>query len=96
MGHLSIRDLQKISGEAISALPGATAIKSGDRTVALLVPLKRADMKRLTEVLQRAEALAKDRDQAEDDAFLSEAGTDLTDWSFDAVRNFLADRKQGK
>jgi hypothetical protein len=96
MGYLSIRDLQKISGEAISALPGATAIKSGDRTVALLVPLKRANMERLSKVLARAEALAKDRDPAEDDVFLAEAGADLTDWSADAVRNYLADIKRDK
>ena len=96
MGYLSIRDLQKISGEAISALPGATVIKSGDRTVALLVPLKRANMERLSKVLARAEALAKDRDPAEDDVFLTEAGADLTDWSADAVRNYLADIKRDK
>jgi hypothetical protein len=29
VGHLNIRDLQKISADAISALPGATAISLG-------------------------------------------------------------------
>jgi hypothetical protein len=33
MTHISIRDLQKLSGETIGALPGPTPVKSGDRTV---------------------------------------------------------------
>ena len=59
MSHISIRDLQKISGETIGALSGPTAVKSGNRTVGLLVPLKAADPDRLAAVLARAEALAK-------------------------------------
>ena len=68
VAHLSIRDLQKISGEAIGALPGPTPVKSGDRTVGLLVPLKAADPERLAAVLARAQALAEGRDRAADDA----------------------------
>ena len=64
MTHISIRDLQKISGEAIGALPGRTAVKSGERTVGLLIPLKSADPDRLAAVLKRATALAKGRDAA--------------------------------
>jgi hypothetical protein len=44
MAYLSIRDLQKISADAIGALPGPTPVKSGNRTVGLLVPLKAADL----------------------------------------------------
>jgi len=83
MGHLSIRDLQKISGEAISALPHATAIRPSDPA-------------RLRAWAEKVEALAKERDRAADDAFLREAGADLTDWSIEAVRKFKAEAKRRK
>jgi hypothetical protein len=93
MGHISIRDLQKISGEAIGALPGPTAVKSGRRTVGLLVPLKSADPDRLAEVLARAESIAKKRDPAADDAALAVFGeVDPVDWSIEAVRALIAER----
>jgi len=91
MAHISIRDLQKISSEAIGALPGPTAIKSGNRTVGLLVPLKAADPDRLAAVLARAEALAKGRDPAADDAALAAMGVDPIDWSIEAVRALQAE-----
>lgn len=90
VGHISIRDLQKISGEAIGALPGPTPVKSGDRTVGLLIPLKAADPDRLAAVLARAEALATRRDPASDDAALAAMGVDPTDWSVKAVRALRA------
>jgi hypothetical protein len=40
MDDITIRDLRKIFGEAIGALPGPTPVKSGDRVVGLLIPLK--------------------------------------------------------
>lgn len=87
MSHISIRDLQKISGDAIGALPGPTPVKSGDRTVGLLIPLKAADPDRLAAVLARAERLAKKRDAAADDAALAEFGdVDPVDWSVSAVK----------
>ena len=93
MSHLKIRDLQKISGETITALPGPTPVKSGDRTVGLLVPLKAADPDRLAAVLARAEALAKRRDAKADDAALSAYGdVDPVDWSVAAVRKLLSGR----
>jgi hypothetical protein len=93
MNHISIRDLQKLSGETIGALPGPTPVKSGDRTVGLLVPLKAADPDRLAAVLARAEALAKGRDSAADDAALAPFGeVDPVDWSVEAVRAFTAER----
>ncbi|PDT85134.1 hypothetical protein CO669_31750 [Bradyrhizobium sp. Y36] len=86
MTHISIRDLQKISGEAIGALPGPTAVKSGERTVGLLIPLKSADPDRLAAVLKRAEALAKGRDARADDAALAGfSDVDPVDWSVAAV-----------
>ncbi len=94
MAYISIRDLQKISGETIGALPGPTPVKSGDRTVALLIPLKAADPDRLAAVLARAEALAKDRNPAADDAALAAMGVDPTDWSADAVRALKAGRSK--
>jgi len=94
MAYISIRDLQKISGETIGALPGPTPVKSGDRTVALLIPLKAADPDRLAAVLARAEALAKDRNPAADDAALAAMGVDPTDWSADAVRALNAGRSK--
>ena len=89
MNHISIRDLQKISGKAISELPGTTPVKSGDRTIALLVPLKRANMDRLRKTLARAERLAKQR-PISDDA-LRKIGVDPTNWSVDAVRKLQAE-----
>ena len=71
MASIGIRELQKISGEAIGALKGPTAIKSGAKTVGLLIPLKAADPDRLAAVLSRAEALARGRDVAADDAALA-------------------------
>jgi len=94
MGHISIRDLQKVSGETIGALPGPTPVKSGGRTVGLLVPLKSADPDRLAAVLARAEALAKGRDSAADDAALIPFGkVDPVDWSLEAVRALMAGRR---
>ncbi|WP_194387784.1 hypothetical protein [Bradyrhizobium sp. CCBAU 51765] len=87
MAHISIRDLQKISGEAIGALPGPTPVKSGERTVGLLIPLKSADPDRLAAVLRRAEKLAKGRDAAADDAALAAFGdVDPVDWSVATVK----------
>ncbi|SFJ94912.1 hypothetical protein SAMN05216525_14421 [Bradyrhizobium sp. Gha] len=94
MSHISIRDLQKISGEAIGALPGPTPVKSGERTVGLLIPLKAADPDRLAAVLARAERLAKKRDAAADDAALAEFGeVDPVDWSVAAVKALTAKSK---
>jgi hypothetical protein len=93
VSFISIRDLQKISGEAIGALPGPTPVKSGDRTVGLLIPLKAADPDRLAAVLARAEALAKRRDPAADDAALAAMGVDPADWSVKAVRALKAKRR---
>ena len=93
MNHISIRDLQKLSAETIGALPGPTPVKSGDRTVGLLLPLKAADPERLAAVLARAEALAKGRDAKADDAALAPFGeVDPVDWSLDAVRELTAER----
>jgi hypothetical protein len=82
--------LQKISGETIGALPGPTPVKSGERTVGLLIPLKAADPDRLAAVLARASALAKGRDPAADDVALADMGIDPTDWSLEAVRALTA------
>jgi hypothetical protein len=60
MSHISIRDLQKMSAESIGALPGPTPVKSGDRTVGLLVPLKAADPDRLAAVLTRLRRSQRD------------------------------------
>lgn len=94
MAHISIRDLQKISGEAIGALPGPTPVKSGERTVGLLIPLKATDPERLAAVLARAERLAKGRDAVADDAALAEFGeVDPVDWSVAAVKALTPKRK---
>jgi antitoxin (DNA-binding transcriptional repressor) of toxin-antitoxin stability system len=93
MGHLSIRDLQKISGEAIQNLPGTTAITSGGRTIALLTPLKKPDLAKLQTALEQARALAEMRDPAEDERFLREIGADPTDWTQAAIEQLLAERR---
>ena len=86
MAHISIRDLQKISSETIGALSGPTPVKSGDRTVGLLIPLKPANVERLAAVLARADSLARDRDPTADEAGLADMGIDATDWSIAAVQ----------
>jgi len=94
MSHISIRDLQKMSGEKIEALPGPTAVKSGNRTVGLLIPFKRSDPDRMAVILARAEELNKGRDRAADDAALAAIGVDPTNWSVEAVRAFLKERSK--
>jgi len=94
MSHISICDLRKLSGKAITSLPGPTAVKSGDRSVGLLIPLKAADPDRLAAVLARAEALARGCDQAVDDAALAAMGIDPTEWSVEAVRALMAERSK--
>lgn len=86
MGHLSIRDLQKISGEAIEKLPGVTAIKSGGRTIALLTPLRKPDPERLKAWAEKVEAMARERDYDEDTRFLIENGADPTHWTEELIR----------
>ncbi len=93
MNHISIHDLRMLSGATIGALPGPTPVKSRDRTVALLVPLKSADPDRLAAVLARAEALAKGRDSAADDAALAPFGeVDPADWSVEAMHALTAEQ----
>lgn len=86
MGHLSIRDLQKISGEAIEKLPGVTAIKSGGRTIALLTPLRKPDPERLKAWAEKVEAMAKERDYDADTRFVIENGADPTHWTEELIR----------
>jgi hypothetical protein len=78
MSVLSMRDLQKISSETIAALPGPTAVKAGERTVGVLVPIRMASLDRLRDTLARAEALAALRDPAAGDAALAAFTADET------------------
>ncbi len=92
VASIGIRELQKISGDAIGALEGPTAIKSGARTVGLLIPLKNADPDRLAIVLAQAEKLAVSRDPGADDAALAAYGpVDPVDWSTKAIRALTTD-----
>ncbi len=93
MAHLSIRDLQKISGETIGALDGPTPVKNGDRTIGVLIPLKVGDADKLSAVLKRAEQLAKKRDAKEDEKLLAEFGdVDPVNWSVDAVQKLKSEK----
>jgi hypothetical protein len=84
-----------MSGETIGALAGPTPVKSGDRTVGLLVPLKAVDPDRLAAILARAEALARGRDVAADNAALASFGeVDPVDWSVKAVRELMVKRSR--
>ena len=90
--HISIRDLQKLSGETIATLPGPTPVKSGDRTVAILIPIKPANVEGMAAVLAWAEELAKGRDYKADDEALKPFGeVDPTDWNEEAVRKIQAE-----
>jgi hypothetical protein len=95
MSHISIRALQKISGETIEALPGPTAIKSGERTIGLLIPLKRPDPRGLATVLAKAERLASKRSRAEDDAALAAAGVDPAGWPTPPATSRSPKRRRG-
>ena len=57
MDAIAIRELQKISAKAIAGLPGPTAIRSGARTVGLLIPLRAPPLEPLARVLALADAL---------------------------------------
>jgi len=94
MAHISIRELQKLSGKSIEALPGPTAVKSGNHTVALLIPMKKPNMERLEAALAMAEKLAIGRDPVADDAALAPFGeVDPINWSDEEeVRAVLAKR----
>ncbi|MEI9931712.1 MAG: hypothetical protein WDM89_14525 [Rhizomicrobium sp.] len=91
MSYISIRDLQKLSAEKIERLPGTTPIKSGDRTIGLLIPFKKPDPKRLAAALKQARELAKKRDRAADDAALIAMGIDPTDYNEKTVRAIQKD-----
>jgi hypothetical protein len=55
------------------------------------MPLKKANLERLAATLTRAEALAKGRDAAADNAALAVFGeVQPEDWSVEAVRAFMA------
>lgn len=61
-----------------------------------LVPLKTTDPDRLAAVLAQAEALAKGRSPAADDASLAQFGkVDPVDWSVEAVRALGVERPSG-
>ena len=94
MSYISIRDLQKLSAEKIERLPGTTPIKSGDRTIGLLIPFKKPDPKRLAAALKRARELAKKRDPKKDEAFLRRIGADPTDWTEDEIRKVQAEHRK--
>ena len=95
MNHLSMRHLRNLSAKSIAALPGPTPVKSGDRTLALLIPLKSADPERLAALLAQAESLASGRNRPADDAALAAFGdVDPVDWSVEAVRALMDERKR--
>ena len=90
MNHIGIRDLQKMSGETIEALPGPTPVKSGDRTVGILIPVKPVNMARLEAALAKAEELAKGRDPKADDEALRQFGdVDPTNYDEETVRKLM-------
>jgi len=92
MSFLSIRDLQKISGETIGALDGPTPVKAGERTIGVLIPLKVGNADKLLSVLKRAERLAKKRDPEEDEKLLAEFGkVDPVTWSVAAVKKLRSE-----
>ena len=91
MASIDIRDLRKLTGKAISALPGLTAIKSGDQTIGFLTPVRHTDPDRPRAVLREVDALAVERDPDADTAFLVAEGIDPTDWNAEAVSALQSD-----
>jgi hypothetical protein len=86
MGRINMHDPQHISSDAVGAQPGMTAAKAGARTVGPRIFLKKANIERLKATLAEIDALAAQRDPAEDDKFLIAEGIDPTNWSMEAVR----------
>lgn len=85
------RSGQKLSREMIGYRRASG--KSGIRMIGLMLLLKAIDFDRFAAVLARAEALAKGRDTAADDAALSLFGeVDPVDWSVEAVLALAAAR----
>ncbi len=59
------------------------------------IPVKAPDPERVAATLARLEELARQRDPAEDDAFLATFGeVDPTNWSDEAVEELIAERKK--
>ncbi len=74
---ISMRDLQKMSAAQIEAMPGPVPVRSGDRTLALLVPLRRPDVAALDALAAEVAADVASRsvqEQAAIDAFLAARG----------------------
>lgn len=93
--RISIRDLQKVSSETLETLDGLTPITSGERTIAFIIPAKKANKERLRKALDRAEALAKGRNVKADDAALEAFGpVDKTNWTPEAVRELRRQTKR--
>lgn len=68
--------------------------RAARRTKVLLKKIDSAALDRLAAVLARAEALAKGRDAAADDAALAPFGeVDPVNWSVEAVRALMAKRR---
>ena len=69
---ITMRDLQKISASGIEALPRATAIRNGKKTVGFLVPIRKAPPALIEEAtrLVAAEWAAR---SPEDEALITEA-----------------------
>jgi hypothetical protein len=91
MKPLTIRDLQKLSSKSIAALPGPTPVKSGERTVAILTPIKPPNSKELERALKEAKEAALKRDPIADDAALRAAGVDPAGFPDEAIDSRLAE-----
>jgi hypothetical protein len=92
IASIDIRDLRKLTGKAISALPGLTAIKADGQTIGFLTPIRRLAPERLKAVLSEIDTLAAERDPEADTAFLVAEGIDPTDWNAEAVRALQTNR----
>lgn len=74
---LTMRELQKISAAKIRALPHSVPIKSGDETVAVLVPIRAPSPEVRAEVFANLDAVDATRspeEKAEIETFLAEIG----------------------
>ena len=94
MAHLGIRDLQRISGEAISQLPGPVAIRSGDRLVGFIFPVRRGDPRLLQEAADEALRHQAMRHPAEDDSiFVANPDLDPHDYTRAEIDAVLKPRR---
>lgn len=78
-GVVTMRELQKMSAAAIEALPHPVPIKSGERTVGVLSPVRKPDPEAWDRAMQMIRAAAESRSKEIDALLAAAAGEPVDD-----------------